>query len=235
MIALKGLQKAQDLERVLLTPLDSALCCIPFGYALVVSGGPGSGKSTLLSQIASQAGQYSKARKKGPVIWATGEEQADTHVISRFLSTGLPTDWIYCIDTSSSSTCTNRNGDLDIDRVIALAEKEKASFLFLDSVQTAYTDKFSDSVGMGIYVSIAVTKWAQKNSGIAFMVSQENKEGKAAGSNQILHKPDATLSLERDEKQDNRRILIPTKNRFGVPNVRVPLFFDKSGILQKEE
>ncbi len=73
-------------------------------------------------------------------------------------------------------------------------------------------------------VRIRLTKWAQENNAIVFLIGHNTKEGEFAGKNTHMQMVDAHLVMEYDEKTQVRKMYFGKKNRNG--KVGVPLFYE---------
>lgn len=168
----------------------------------ILGGEPGIGKSTLILQL---MGRLKNIGKK--CIYISGEESADQIKIraDRLL-----------IDQSGILLLI----ESELEKIMAIIEREKPDFAVFDSIQTLYSSKIDSQAGSIIQireVSFILTKYT-KIKGCAFLlIAHINKEGTIAGPKTIEHMVDYLIYLEGSANQEYR-YLRSLKNRFGPLN-----------------
>ncbi len=180
------------------------------GSFVLLAGEPGIGKSTFLLQIASKLG------KQGKILYISGEE-SQSQIAERAKRLGINTDNIYVLSESS------------LEKMINAVNQTEASFLFLDSIQTTFTESIDTQIGSVSQVKecgarlLALTK----ATGITTIITGHvTKVGDVAGPRTLEHMVDTVLMLE-GEKSSEFRILRAVKNRFGS--------LDEIGLFQLKE
>lgn len=168
------------------------------GSLILLSGEPGIGKSTILLQVADHLSKELK------VAYITAEES------------------LYQIKLRGQRL--NLSGkellllaENNLDTIINLAEKEKPSFLIIDSIQAIYDPNLESSSGSVSQVRECANKLlrlAKDKNITTILVGHVNKEGLIAGPKVLEHIVDTVLYFE-GEKFHNFRIIRATKNRFG--------------------
>ncbi len=169
------------------------------GEVVLIAGEPGTGKSTLILQIADNL-----SRKGLKVIYVNGEESAE-QIKMRADRLKVSGENIELLPETSV--------DLIVDSVSSL----KPDVLFVDSVQTLFSDVFSSTPGSVVQVREAVARITSlsKRTGIpSLLVGHITKEGTVAGPKTVEHTVDAVLYFESDAK-GMFRILRAVKNRYG--------------------
>jgi DNA repair protein RadA/Sms len=182
------------------------------GFSILLSGGPGAGKSTLLSELASVFTS----------LYATSEEEAsDVAVRMRRLELPLERTTIYAESSG--------------ERILDEAARGKYDLLVIDSTQTTSFHSFPLRSTQGAAeLVLACHRWAHENDAIAVVVTQENKEGEAAGPRALEHYVDASLSLEIDALVHSGRILWTLKNRRGLAPIEIALEMTEKGLVIDE-
>lgn len=164
------------------------------GAVVLLGGEPGIGKSTLLLEI----------MRNAPALYVTGEESLQ-QVRARAQRLGM-------------------SGDLDIiqgnslPQLLDYAERQKASLVLLDSIQTTYTDARSGFAGTPSQIREAtqrIIEFAKANQ-VAFMLAGHiTKDGQIAGPKLLEHAVDTVIYFEQNQ-QTRYRFLRAVKNRFGA-------------------
>jgi DNA repair protein RadA/Sms len=171
------------------------------GSAVLIGGDPGIGKSTLLLQTLCHLSQQTK------VLYVTGEESLQ-QVTLRARRLGLPENNILLL------------ADTQVERILALAQKEKPGVLVVDSIQTMHTDLLQSApgaVGQVRESAAQLVKFAKQTQTALFLVGHVTKEGTLAGPRVLEHMVDTVLYFEGE--QDSRyRVIRAVKNRFGAVN-----------------
>lgn len=96
-------------------------------------------------------------------------------------------------------------------------EEAKPTVLIIDSLQAI---AMADYPGMNRdeacdMIRIRLTKWAQDNNSVCFIIGHNTKENDFAGKNTIMQMVDAHMVLEYDKKTNTRQISWGNKNRKG--------------------
>lgn len=167
------------------------------GSVILLGGDPGIGKSTLLMQTAAQLAG------RGKVLYVTGEESA-AQLKLRAVRLGVGGDMLILAEN-------------DLTAVESEAERTKADFIMIDSVQTMYSPECSGATGSISQVREAtalLTRMAKRTSAAIFIVGHVTKDGAIAGPRILEHMVDTVLYFEGD-RQDSFRLLRSVKNRFG--------------------
>jgi DNA repair protein RadA/Sms len=168
------------------------------GSFLLLSGDPGIGKSTLVLQAAAHLAKTMK------VLYVSGEESAP-QLRMRAERLGLvnaPLD-IYTETSFSHIRDEIRSGAYRV--------------VFVDSIQTMYTDTAESSPGSVSQVresAAAFLRLAKEEDVLVFLVGHVTKDGAVAGPRILEHMVDAVLTFEGDSHHIYR-LLRAVKNRFG--------------------
>ncbi len=171
------------------------------GSVVLIGGDPGVGKSTLLLQTMTRLSATHRA------LYITGEESLQ-QVSMRARRLGLPDQHLLLL------------AETQVERVLALAEKEKPQVIVFDSIQTMYTDAVTSAPGSVSQVREAAAKLVRyaKSAGVAlFFVGHVTKEGTLAGPRVLEHMVDSVLYFE-GEAGGRYRVVRAVKNRFGAVN-----------------
>jgi DNA repair protein RadA/Sms len=119
--------------------------------------------------------------------------------------------------------------EMDVDVIVATAEKEKPGVMIVDSIQTLYTRDLSGmagSVGQVRESAFRLIELAKREGIAVFVVGHVTKEGNIAGPKVLEHMVDCVLQLE-GERTGQWRLLRSIKNRFGPT--------DETGVFMMEE
>ncbi len=171
------------------------------GSVVLIGGDPGIGKSTLLTQTVAVLSEHHKA------LYVTGEESLQ-QVSMRASRLKASADKVKCLAETS------------VERIIAVADKEKPDVMVIDSIQTVYTDALSSAPGSVTQVrecAAQLTQFAKKTQTALFLVGHVTKEGAIAGPRVLEHIVDTVLYFEGDTSS-RFRIIRAIKNRFGAVN-----------------
>ena len=171
------------------------------GSVVLIGGDPGIGKSTLLQQAAAVLSQQL------PTLYVTGEESLQ--------QVGMRTQRLG-IEAASMRLLA----ETQVERIIALAEKEKPRVMVIDSIQTIFTELVQSAPGSVSQLRESAAQLVQfaKNSGTAmFLVGHVTKEGALAGPRVLEHMVDTVLYFE-GETDSRYRVIRAVKNRFGAVN-----------------
>ena len=172
------------------------------GSLVLVGGDPGIGKSTLLLQVCQRL-----TERKQKLLYISGEESLK-QIKLRADRMGTFTDDLLLL-------C-----ETNIETIRSVIEKERASLVVIDSIQTMYSEEVSSAPGSVSQVREATNIFMQiaKGMGISiFIVGHVTKEGTVAGPRVLEHMVDTVLYFEGD-RHASYRILRGVKNRFGSTN-----------------
>ena len=109
---------------------------------------------------------------------------------------------------------------MQIEEIIALAEKHRPVCVIVDSVQTVFTDSLPSAPGSVNQLRACTAKLVglAKTTGISvILVGHVTKEGQIAGPRVLEHMVDTVLYFET-EAGSRYRVLRSVKNRFGATN-----------------
>ncbi len=171
------------------------------GSVVVIGGDPGIGKSTILLQTLAMLAQQISA------LYVTGEESPQ-QISLRAKRLELPMEGVRLLTETR------------VERIIALAEKERPQVMVVDSIQTIYTELLQSAPGSVAQVRESAARLVRfaKQSGIAmFLVGHVTKEGQLAGPRVLEHMVDTVLYFE-GESSRSFRVIRAVKNRFGAVN-----------------
>lgn len=174
---------------------------LPDGVTILAAK-PGAGKSTLLFQVANDLGH-----KGYRVLYASGEESVHqvkdrAERISREISDSV---WIY--------------GGTSLDEVLDQVQELDPDMVILDSIQTFSLDEFPQRPGSPTqtmecaHALVNISKRPERPR-MVFMVGQLTKGNELAGVRALEHLVDTVLFIDQETNED-LRILMATKNRFG--------------------
>ena len=171
------------------------------GSAILIGGDPGIGKSTLLIQAIASLSQ------RVGTLYVTGEESLQ-QVSMRAHRLGLQTDKVRLLS------------ETQVQRILAMANKEKPGVLVIDSIQTVYTDQLNSAPGSVSQVresAAHLVQYAKQTGTAVFLVGHVTKEGALAGPRVLEHMVDTVLYFEGDSSS-RYRVIRAVKNRFGAVN-----------------
>jgi DNA repair protein RadA/Sms len=169
------------------------------GSLILIGGEPGIGKSTLLLQVAARLASNGKR-----ALYISGEESG--------AQVRLRADRL---DEETAEVLFL--GETDLSRILAQAEEHAPSVLFIDSIQTTYTEDIEGApgnVGQVRECAARLQRYAKENGVAVFLVGHVTKGGTVAGPKTLEHIVDTVLYFEDSGSLDHR-ILRATKNRFG--------------------
>ncbi len=169
------------------------------GSLILIGGEPGIGKSTLLLQVAARLASSGKS-----ALYISGEESAAQ---VRLRADRLEEDTAEVLFL----------GETDLARILAQAEEHAPAVLFVDSIQTTYTEDIEGApgnVGQVRECAARLQRYAKENGVAVFLVGHVTKGGTVAGPKTLEHIVDTVLYFEDSGSLDHR-ILRATKNRFG--------------------
>jgi DNA repair protein RadA/Sms len=171
------------------------------GSVVLIGGDPGIGKSTLLIQTLAQLSEQINT------LYVSGEESPE-QISLRARRLGLPCDKLQLL----AETC--------VERILALAAKERPDVMVIDSIQTVYTELLQSAPGAVAQVREAtaqLVRFAKQTGTTIFLVGHVTKEGTLAGPRVLEHMVDTVLYFE-GESGSQFRLIRAVKNRFGAVN-----------------
>lgn len=169
------------------------------GSMVLVGGEPGIGKSTLLLQVAARL----QARPLR-ALYVSGEESA--------LQVKLRSDRL--TDGAGDVELLN---ETSLETIIATAEAGRYHVMFVDSIQTVYTEELEGapgSVGQVRECAARLMRFAKDSGTAVLVVGHVTKSGGIAGPKTLEHIVDTVLYFEGEGTAEHR-VLRATKNRFG--------------------
>ncbi|HEX6067094.1 MAG TPA: DNA repair protein RadA, partial [Longimicrobiales bacterium] len=169
------------------------------GSLILVGGEPGIGKSTLLLQVAARLAASGKRS-----LYISGEESGAQ---VRLRADRLEEDTAEVLFL----------GETDLARILSQAEEHAPAVLFVDSIQTTYTEDIEGApgnVGQVRECAARLQRFAKENGVAVFLVGHVTKGGTVAGPKTLEHIVDTVLYFEDSGSLDHR-VLRATKNRFG--------------------
>ncbi len=171
------------------------------GSVVLIGGDPGIGKSTLLLQ------SLAHCASNRNVLYVSGEESLE-QISGRAARLGV------------SSAPVKLFSEINVEAVLALADREKPDLLVIDSIQTAYLPALQSAPGSVSQLrecAAALVRYAKTRGCTLFLIGHVTKEGQLAGPRVLEHMVDTVLYFEGDP--DSRyRIIRAVKNRFGALN-----------------
>jgi DNA repair protein RadA/Sms len=169
------------------------------GSLVLVGGEPGIGKSTLLLQAAARLNRLGRS-----TLYVSGEESA--------AQVRLRADRL----TEDAGAVTFL-GETRLDAILEVAASIKPDALFIDSIQTVYSDDLDGAAGNVTQVrecAARLQRVAKESGAAVFLVGHVTKGGGIAGPKTLEHIVDTVLYFEGAGSLDHR-VLRATKNRFG--------------------
>jgi DNA repair protein RadA/Sms len=169
------------------------------GSLILIGGEPGIGKSTLLLQVAARLAASGKR-----ALYVSGEESGAQ---VRLRADRLEEDSAEVLFL----------GETDLARILSQAEEHAPAVLFIDSIQTTYTEDIEGApgnVGQVRECAARLQRYAKENGVAVFLVGHVTKGGTVAGPKTLEHIVDTVLYFEDSGSLDHR-VLRATKNRFG--------------------
>lgn len=169
------------------------------GSVTLLAGEPGIGKSTLVAQLAGGMAPSGKT-----VYYASGEE-SEGQVHLRCTRLGISLEGI------------SFSNAVDIESILAAAEKLKPALLIVDSIQTMYVAEADAFPGTPTAVRAAtahLVSFAKTSGTPVLIIGQVTKEGSVAGPKTLEHMVDTVLTLEGDPDSPFRMLRV-AKHRFG--------------------
>lgn len=173
------------------------------GSVLLLGGDPGIGKSTLLIQALAQINTSNDTRS----LYVSGEESAEQISLrAKRLELHIGTIRLF----------TENN----LERILAVAQKEQSAIMVIDSIQTIYTELLQSAPGAVAQVrecAAQFVRFAKQTGTTVIMVGHVTKEGSLAGPRVLEHMVDTVLYFEGDSAS-RYRVIRAVKNRYGAVN-----------------
>ena len=169
------------------------------GSVVLVGGEPGIGKSTLLLQCAARL-ELAGVR----TLYVSGEESPDQ---IRLRAERLTVD----------AGPVHVLGETRLEAIVHHARALNAGVVFIDSIQTTYTDDLEGApgnVGQVRECAARLMRLAKEAGPAVLLVGHVTKGGGIAGPRTLEHIVDTVLYFEGESSLDHR-ILRAVKNRFG--------------------
>src|SRR2546422_7715438 len=169
------------------------------GSVVLVGGEPGIGKSTLLLQCAARLEQAGV-----PALYVSGEESPDQ---IRLRADRLTVD----------AGAVHVLGETRLEAILHHARTLGARVVFVDSIQTTYTDELEGApgnVGQVREGAARLMRFAKEAGPAGVLVRHVTEGGGSAGPKTLEHIVDTVLYFEGETTLDHR-ILRAVKNRFG--------------------
>lgn len=171
------------------------------GSVVLIGGDPGVGKSTGLLQVCC----HLSAKHK--ILYVSGEESLQ-QIGMRAKRLNLPRKDLLLL------------AETQVEHICATAEKERATILVIDSIQTMQTDGVAAAPGSVSQVresAARLTAYAKQTNTAIFLVGHVTKSGDLAGPRVLEHIIDVVCYIEGNH--DSRfRVMRANKNRFGAVN-----------------
>jgi len=169
------------------------------GSLVLVGGEPGIGKSTLLLQCAARL-----ERAGVPTLYVSGEESPEQ---LRLRADRLTDD----------AGAVHALGETRLEAILHHAATLGARVVFVDSIQTVYTEELEGApgnVGQVRECAARLMRFAKEAGPAVCLVGHVTKGGGIAGPRTLEHIVDTVLYFEGDGGLDHR-VLRAVKNRFG--------------------
>jgi len=170
------------------------------GSIVLVGGEPGIGKSTLLLQAAARLHERAHA-----ALYVSGEESA--------AQVRMRADRM-----SERAGDVTFLGETRLDAIVRAAEQLQPAVVFIDSIQTVYSDELEGAAGNVTQVrecAARLQRLAKESGAAVFLIGHVTKGGSVAGPKTLEHIVDTVLYFEETGTLDHR-VLRSTKNRFGA-------------------
>ena len=171
------------------------------GSVTLIGGDPGIGKSTLLLQVLAELAARSRT------LYVSGEESPQ-QISLRAQRLDLPRDRLRLLP------------EINVERILAIAEVERPHAMVIDSIQTVYTERLQSAPGSVAQVresAAQLVRYAKAGGAALFLVGHVTKEGAIAGPRVLEHMVDTVLYFEGDPS-GRLRVLRAVKNRYGPVN-----------------
>jgi DNA repair protein RadA/Sms len=169
------------------------------GSLVLVGGEPGIGKSTLLLQGAARL-----ERAGVRTLYVSGEESPEQLQLRAARLT-------------EDAGAVHVLGETNLEAILHHAGAVRAQVVFIDSIQTTYTEELEGApgnVGQVRECAARLMRFAKEAGPAVFLVGHVTKGGGIAGPRTLEHIVDTVLYFEGEASLDHR-ILRAVKNRFG--------------------
>ncbi len=180
--------------------------------AVLVGGEPGIGKSTLMLHLAPRLAP-------AKVLYISGEESPNQiRERARRLSIKAENLWLV--------------PEVNLERILALIEREKPALVIIDSIQTVHSEEYQSSAGTITQIrecAASLIRAAKQQNFILMIIGHITKEGALAGPKALEHMVDTVLQFEGEGYQ-RYRIIRSVKNRFGSTNEIGVFRMDETGL-----
>ncbi len=180
--------------------------------AVLVGGEPGIGKSTLMLQLAPRLAP-------AKVLYISGEESPN-QIRERARRLSIKADILWLIP------------EVNLERILAVIEREKPALVIIDSIQTIHSDEYQSSAGTITQIrecAATLIRAAKQQNVILMIIGHITKEGALAGPKALEHMVDTVLQFEGEGYQ-RYRIVRSVKNRFGSTNEIGVFRMDETGL-----
>ena len=170
------------------------------GSLTLLAGDPGVGKSTLLTIV---LGSFCKNYEK-KILYISGEETL-SQVADRVNRLNQESSHFHVIHESKWQTIHHNIKEL------------RPKLIVIDSIQTIYSTEvqgYAGSTAQVKEVTFSIMEFSKASQIPVVVIGHITKDGAIAGPKLLEHMVDTVFYFEWDRQQD-LRILRPTKNRFG--------------------
>jgi len=185
----------------------------------LISGHPGIGKSTLMLQIA-----LSLAENKKVLYLSAEESMSQVKIRFERLTNGNQQKKLFLTNESN------------IDKLSQMITSEEFEIVFIDSIQTVFTETASGIPGSVSQIkecAVKLMEISKKQDITLFVVGHVTKQGNIAGPMLLEHMVDTVLLFEGDPTL-GYRILRTSKNRFGATDEIGIFTMTSSGLSEVE-
>lgn len=183
------------------------------GSVILLAGEPGVGKSTFLFFLS----KYIERNRK--IFYFSGEESV-TQIKRRFDRVGEMDSSIFVSNISN------------IDEIKKNCEKDKPSFILIDSIQTCFSENVDSGIGTISQIKKCTQElidFAKSNDAVVLIVCHVTKSGDIAGPKIMEHMVDVVLYFDSDSK-NQFRMLRSRKNRYGNVDEIILFEMDNKGL-----
>jgi DNA repair protein RadA/Sms len=180
--------------------------------AVLVGGEPGIGKSTLMLQLAPRLAP-------AKVLYISGEESPN-QIRERAQRLSIKAENLWLVP------------EVNLERILALMEREKPALVIIDSIQTVHSEEYQSSAGTITQIrecAASLIRAAKLQNFILMIIGHITKEGALAGPKALEHMVDTVLQFEGEGYQ-RYRIIRSVKNRFGSTNEIGVFRMDETGL-----
>ncbi len=179
---------------------------------VLVGGEPGIGKSTLMLQLAPRLAP-------AKVLYISGEESPN-QIRERAQRLSIKAENLWLVP------------EVNLERILALMEREKPALVIIDSIQTVHSEEYQSSAGTITQIrecAASLIRAAKQQNFILMIIGHITKEGALAGPKALEHMVDTVLQFEGEGYQ-RYRIIRSVKNRFGSTNEIGVFRMDETGL-----